>query len=222
MRRASAVCAVLLVLTLAGCRRAPKQPPTPPPPSVSAPPLEMPPAPKPEPRVIEEPPLPPPPLPAPPEEEPTVITPSVIKLPPPPKPARKRGNGRPQAAKPKPPETKPADPKAADPKPAEAPPAQPADPAAQPPQPAPVLEEVIPGDETRRLKQSLAESQAAARNSLAALKGRRLSREQNETANRVRAFLRQAAETESRDIGSAAELARRAALLAEDLRKSIE
>jgi hypothetical protein len=85
-----------------------------------------------------------------------------------------------------------------------------------------VLEEVLSGGESRRLRQNLADHQAAARRALDALKGRHLTREQSETASRVRAFLSQAAETESRDIAAAAELARRAALLAEDLRKSLD
>ena len=155
---------------------------------------------------MEEPPLPPPPMAAPPEQEPAVITPNVIKLPPPPKPARK-SNRRPQTAKPKPAEEQEAGQ---------------TEPAVQPQKPAPVLEEVIPGDESKRLRQSLAENETAARKALDSLKRRRLTREQNETANRVRAFLRQASEAESSDIAAAAELARRAALLAEDLRKSIE
>lgn len=197
----------LLLAAEWGCHRKPKTPAQPPAPAAA--PLEMPPPPKVEPHPIEEPPLPPPPMPAPPEQEPSVITPNVIKLPPPPKPARKRPV-RPAAAKPKPEEAKPAE--------------EPAEPAAQPapPSPAPVLEEVLPGDESRRLRQNLAAYQAAARNALAAIKGRRLSREQNETAARIQAFLRQSEEAEGRDIAAAAELARRAALLAEDLRKSIE
>lgn len=198
----------LALLAESACRRSAKVPVQPSAPAVTAPPLEMPPTPKPQPRPMEEPPLPPPPMPAPPEQEPTVITPSVIKLPPPPKPARKRGSAKAQAAKPKPVET-----------------TAPAEPAAQPAQPAaaaPILQEVIPGDETQRLRQSLAAYQATARHALAALKGRPLTREQSETSGRIRAFLRQAAETESRDIAAAAELARRAALLAEDLRKSID
>lgn len=199
-----------LLATQSACWLKRKAPPQPSAPTVTAPPLQMPPPPKIQPRPIEEPPLPPPPMPAPPEQEPSVITPSVIKLPPPPKPVRKRSNRT--AAKPKP----------ADSKPAETPATTPSEPAAQPPQPAPVLEEVIPGDETRRLRQNLADHQAIAREALAALKGRRLTREQNETAARIRAFLRQAAETENRDIAAAAELARRAALLAVDLRKSLD
>lgn len=206
--RVRLLAALSLLLTAEwGCHRKPKTPVQPPTPAAA--PLEMPPPPKVEPRPIEEPPLPPPPMPAPPQQEPAVITPNVIKLPPPPKPARKRP-ARPAAAKPKPEEAKPAE--------------EPAEPAAQPapPSPAPVLEEVLPGDESRRLRQNLTAYQTAARNALAAIKGRRLSRDQNETASRIQAFLRQSGEAEGRDIAAAAELARRAALLAEDLRKSIE
>jgi hypothetical protein len=205
---AGLLAALALLLTAEwGCHRKPKTPAQPSAPAAA--PLQMPPPPKVEPHPIEEPPQPPPPLPAPPEQQPSVIAPNVIKLPPPPKAAKKRP-ARPAAAKPKPEEAKPA--------------GEPAEPAAQPapPSTAPVLEEVLPGDQSRRLRQSLASYQSAARHALAAIQGHRLSREQNETAARARAFLRQSEAAEGRDIAAAAELARRAALLAEDLRKSIE
>jgi hypothetical protein len=48
-----------------------------------------------------------------------------------------------------------------------------------------------------------------------------LSREQAELAARIRGFLRQAGEIRARDLAAAAELSRRASLLARELEKSL-
>jgi hypothetical protein len=86
----------------------------------------------------------------------------------------------------------------------------------------PTLGEVIPGDEARRLERSLADDLSAARSALASLKGRKLTREQSESATRIRAFVSRAEEVRKNDIAAAAELARRAALLSDDLLRTLK
>lgn len=116
---------------------------------------------------------------------------------PPPRPARRR-----PAAKPEPEET--------------ATPETPAEPA-----PTIRLGEVLPGNLTRQLERRLADNSAAARKVLERIRGRRLSRDQADLAARIRAFLRQAEQMRSSDLTAAAELSRRAALLAQELEKTL-
>lgn len=119
------------------------------------------------------------------------------RVPPPPRPARRR-----PAAKPGPEET--------------AAPETPAEPA-----PAVRLGEVIPRDLARQLERRLAADSAAARQVLERIRGRRLSRDQADLAARIRAFLRQADQMRASDLSAAAELSRRAALLAQELGKTL-
>lgn len=83
------------------------------------------------------------------------------------------------------------------------------------------LGEVLPGSVTRQLEQQLAENSAAARQVLERIRGRRLSRDQADLAARIREFLRQAEQIRARDLSAAAELSRRASLLARELDKSL-
>ncbi len=210
MGRFLALAAALIVLVFQlGCRRTQKAPPTP---AAPVPKVEMPPPLKPQAKPLEEPQLPTPPQPTP-QKEPQ-MSPNVITVPPPPPPQPARRTKPTQAAKPKPAEPPPATTPAA---PAEE--TKPVQPAALP---EPVLGEVIPGDQARRLEQTLAANLGTAQSVLAQIKGRRLTREQSESANRVRAFIRQSEQARRSDIAVAAELSRRAALLAEDLRKTLE
>jgi hypothetical protein len=83
------------------------------------------------------------------------------------------------------------------------------------------LGEVLPGDVTRQLEQQMAENSAAARQVLDRIRGRRLGRDQADLAARIRAFLQQAQQLRARDLSAAAGLARRAALLAEELNRTL-
>lgn len=84
------------------------------------------------------------------------------------------------------------------------------------------LGEVLPSEVARRLEHQLAENAAAARAVLARIRARRLTREQAELAARIRAFLQQAEQMRARDLAAAAELSRRAALLAQDLERNLK
>ena len=86
-------------------------------------------------------------------------------------------------------------------------------PVTQPPQ----LSELIPEEKRAELSREIDQSLERARTALSIASRRTLSRPQEETANRVRTFIRQAEEARSRDISTAVQLARRADLLAQDL-----
>lgn len=96
-------------------------------------------------------------------------------------------------------------------------PAQPETPAA----PEIRLGEVLPSGVARQLERQLAENIASARGVLERIRARRLSREQSDLAARIRAFLRQAEQMRARDLSAAAELSRRAALLAQELDRNL-
>lgn len=131
------------------------------------------------------------------------VPPAVEQLPPPPKPVRqRRAVGRPTTPKPV--------------EPAPAP--QPSEPAAAA---APRLGEVLPDALAAQYTRQLDADMAAARQVLEALRGRRLTREQTELAGRIRTFLQQAAQIRRRDLAAAAELGRRAALLAQELERTL-
>lgn len=83
------------------------------------------------------------------------------------------------------------------------------------------LGEVLPSDVARQLERQLAENTASARGVLERIRARRLSREQADLAARIRAFLRQAEQMRARDLSAAAELSRRAALLAQELERNL-
>jgi len=198
-RIAAAMVAGALLLSGPACkRRAPKTPPPPAPQQTFEPPPPIRPAPVPmeEPVPVDkgQPPaaLPQPPVPS-----------AMEQLPPPPKPPRQR-RASPRPAPPKPEE-------------ALAPPA----PAGTAPAPDIRLGEVLPGGVAAQYERQLAADAAAAREVLAQARGRRLSREQNDLAGRIRNFLEQAERIRQRDLASAAALARRAALLAGELARTL-
>lgn len=86
-------------------------------------------------------------------------------------------------------------------------------PAASPQQLGPMLSPEQKAQQTRAYQQSA----KAAEQSLAAVMARPLTREQMDSVNRIRSLLTQAQAAQARDIAAAAQLARRAELLAQDL-----
>jgi len=80
---------------------------------------------------------------------------------------------------------------------------------------------VLPGDVASQYARQLDADLAAARRVLNSLRGRNLSREQADLANRIRTFLQQAEQIRARDLAAAAELGRRAAVLAQELERAL-
>lgn len=95
---------------------------------------------------------------------------------------------------------------------------EPAQAPAQPPPPA--FGQILTPQQQTELRRSYQQSAQFARQTLSQLSGRALSRDQADTSNRVRSFLSQADEAQSKDPSVAAQLARRAELLARDLLNS--
>jgi hypothetical protein len=126
--------------------------------------------------------------------------------PPPPVPASEPAASQPAPPAPVVPPPKPK------PEPAQAP--------AQPPAPPPAFGQILTPQQQTELRRSYRQSAEFARQTLSQLSGRALSQDQAETANRVRSFLSQADEAQSKDPSVAAQLARRAELLARDLLNS--
>lgn len=102
-------------------------------------------------------------------------------------------------------------------------PAAPKRPATTPAQtPAmPKLGPMMSQEQQVQLATSYDKERQYARSVLTSLRGRTLSQNQSENANRVRAFLRQAEDLRERDLPTAAQLAHRAALMAQDLERSL-
>jgi hypothetical protein len=96
----------------------------------------------------------------------------------------------------------------------------PAPPPVQPPAPPPAFGQILTPQQQTAFRRSYQQSAQSARQTLSQLSGRALSRDQADTANRVRSFLSQAEEAQSKDPSTAAQLARRAELLARDLLNS--
>jgi hypothetical protein len=131
----------------------------------------------------------------------------ALTPPPPPVPASAPAASQPAPPAPVvPPPTKPK------PEPAQAP--------AQPPPPPPAFGQILTPQQQTELRRSYQQSAQFARQTLSQLSGRALSQDQADTANRVRSFLSQADEAQSKDPSVAAQLARRAELLARDLLNS--
>jgi hypothetical protein len=161
------------------------------------------------------PPLPPAIQPAPPEPvQPPGIEPRAGSLP------EAEAPGTTEAALPPAPES-PAPTKRPPQRPAPARPAPVEVEAPKAPEPAPQLGEVLTVDRRAELARDFQTAAGEARQDLARLSGLRLSSAQAQSAARIRAFLTQAEGLVETDPRSAAELARRAALLARDLVKSI-
>jgi hypothetical protein len=151
--------------------------------------------------------LPPAPQPGEDEEELPAIQPAPVpdatKLEPPPEPAP------PAKRPPRPTKPSPASPEA--PVPA----------VTQPPAKPPRLEEVLTEERRRQFETDFSRSVAQARAALNQTSGRSLSSVQRQTAERIRTFLQQAEQAKKGDLATAVQLARRAELLAQDLRKSL-
>lgn len=96
------------------------------------------------------------------------------------------------------------------------PPAAPVGPPAPAPSPAP-LAQMLTEEERADLNRALDQSLSSARQSLSEISERNLSPDQAETVSLVRAFVSQAERARSTDLNTAAQLARRAELLARSL-----
>lgn len=139
------------------------------------------------------------------------------------------------------PEPEPAQPPQVQPEPAQQvptpAPAQP-QPAPVPPKPKPVVQtpkppapapapappsfgQILSPQQQTELRNSYQQNAQFARQVLGQVKGRALSREQAETANRIRSFLSQADEAQAKDPATAAQLAQRAQILARDLQSAL-
>lgn len=127
-------------------------------------------------------------------------------------------------AQPDPPQPEPQPPA---PQPAPVPqPQQPQPPKPKPQSPAPrpappAFGQILTPRQQQDLLKSYQQSTAAARNVLNRIQGRALSRDQAETANRIRSFLLQAQEAQAKDPSTAAQLAHRAEVLARDLQATL-
>ncbi len=151
------------------------------------------------------------------------------KPPPTPAPAPAPATSTPEPVPPAPapsapaPSPTPAAPQPSTPAPAVHPPKPKSEPApvvATPPPPPPALGQILTPQQQAEFRRSYQQSAQFARQTLSRLSGRTLSRDQAETATRIRSFLSQADEAQSRDPAVAAQLARRAELLARDLLNS--
>ena len=150
------------------------------------------------------------------KQPPVVVEAQPQEVPPPPEPP-KAAPKKPARAARKSPGKQPATPAATAPAtvPAESVPAPdlgiPAD--------APKLGEVISPEQRTQVQMAFEISRAEARKALTQLDARKLNHEQSETAARARNFLSQAERLQETDLRTAAQLARRAQLLALDLLK---
>ncbi len=93
---------------------------------------------------------------------------------------------------------------------------------AQPTNPPAKLAEVLTDDRRRQYESDFTRSTARARVTLGQTTGRNLTAAQKQTVERIRTFLQQAEQAKSGDLATAVQLARRADLLAQDLRKSLQ
>jgi hypothetical protein len=124
----------------------------------------------------------------------------------------------PPETEPVPPPKRPARPK----KPSPATPETPVPANTQPVTPPARLEEVLTEDRRRQLETDFSKSVAQARTTLNKTNGRSLTDVQRQTAERIKTFLQQADQAKKGDLATAVQLARRAELLAQDLRKSLQ
>ena len=88
--------------------------------------------------------------------------------------------------------------------------------------PAPVFGEILTPQQQAQVLQAYEQSAQSARRALSQLNGRALTADQMATANRVRSFLKQADEAKTSDPSSAARLAQRAEVLANNLVGSLQ
>ncbi len=169
------------------------------------------------------------------KKPPVVIPPVVVpqpqpqpqpapEPPPEPKPAPKSEEQKP-VVKPQPapaPEPQAEPPKLE--KPSPAPSQRKRTPAAKPAAQAPIpqLGTILTAEQRAQYQKTCDESLRKAKNALNAVSGKKLSSSQSESASRVRSFIRQAEELKSRDLTTAAQLAQRADLLAQQLVRSLQ
>jgi hypothetical protein len=87
----------------------------------------------------------------------------------------------------------------------------------QPSPPPPAFGQILTPQQQTEFRRSYQQSAQFARQTLSQISGRALTREQADTATRIRSFVSQADEAQANDPAVAAQLARRAELLARDL-----
>lgn len=87
----------------------------------------------------------------------------------------------------------------------------------EPPAPALRLSQILTPEESRRNNQELDQYTESVKRNLAKVKGRNLTPEQRDIAERVQTYLTQAEQAREQDLVTAVNLARRADLLAKDL-----
>jgi len=102
--------------------------------------------------------------------------------------------------------------------------AVPAGPEAPPPQPQPVpqLGVLMTPEQRQRYEADYVAGLASAQHGLVLAAEYKLTSAQNETVNRIKSFVKLAENVHERDPATASQLARRAALLAEDLLKTLQ
>jgi len=88
--------------------------------------------------------------------------------------------------------------------------------------PVPQFEQILTPQQRQAYTEEIDRNIASAQRAVAALEGRRLSRDQVTYLARVRAFIEQANEARKADLFRARNLAERASVLAEDLLKSVQ
>ena len=94
--------------------------------------------------------------------------------------------------------------------------------AAPAPVPVPSLGPILTADKRKQLDAAYQSDLNQAASVLNRLKGRTLTPDQNDTVSRARAFIQQAAQYHTRDLTTAAELARRARVLTQDLASALK
>jgi hypothetical protein len=102
-------------------------------------------------------------------------------------------------------------------KPSPFPPATAVKPTPVPAKPAPALGAILTADQRRKLDAEYQSDLRQTNDVLNTIRGRALTPSQTDSVNRARAFIRQAAQYHDRDVTTAAELARRARVLTQDL-----
>jgi hypothetical protein len=89
------------------------------------------------------------------------------------------------------------------------------------PTPAPSLGAILSAEDRKRLDSEYASDLGEANRALRTLSGKALNAEQKDSFSRAQAFIRQANQYHDRDLATAAELARRARVLTQDLVSSL-
>ncbi|WP_321478188.1 hypothetical protein [uncultured Paludibaculum sp.] len=159
-----------------------------------------------------------------PKAPPTPPAPVPVVAPKPdPPPAQQQPQPQPE---PPPAQQQPEPPPQQQPVPVQLPPSKPKPAPAPTPPPAPkpappAFGQILSPQQQTELRNSYQQSAKLARQVLNLVKGKALSRDQAESANRIRSFLLQADEAQAKDPAAAAQLAHRAEVLARDLQSSI-